>query len=73
MTIHPKWTAEPDDTAIVEVAMAMKPGMGGWGPLPFAGGYAEQPSKLMQACRYIIGLASKLDQERSKVSRSTPK
>lgn len=70
--VHPRWLVEPDDPPVVETAMAMKPGMGGWGPLPFAGGYAEQPVKLMAACRYIIGLSLKLDEERRK-SRTPPK
>lgn len=62
--MHPRWTAAPDDHLVVEVALAMKPGMGGWGPLPFAGGYADQPAKLMAACRYLTGLALRLEKER---------
>lgn len=72
VTVHPRFLVEPDDAMVVEVAMAMKPGMGGWGLMPFAGGYAEQPAKLMQACRYVISLALKLDEQKRK-TRSTPR
>lgn len=47
----------------------MAPGVGGWGPLPFAGGYAEQPAALMDACRAIIALKQRLDRRRDQERR----
>lgn len=61
MTVHPRFIIEPGDDEVIEVAAAMMPGMGGWGPLPFAGGYAEQPAALMDACASIISLRRRLD------------
>lgn len=62
--MHPRHIHEPDDDEVIGVAAAMAPGMGGWGPLPFAGGYADQPAALMDACRSLIALKQRLDRSR---------
>ena len=36
----------------------------GSGPLPFSGGYAEQPSALMLALQHMAGCAAKLERRR---------
>lgn len=67
--MHPRHILQPGDDDVIEVAIAMAPGMGGWGPLPFAGGYAEQPAALMDACRSIITLRQRLDRAREPARR----
>ena len=43
--------------------------MGGSGPLPFSGGYADQPAGLMKRLRFVLGLHLRLEQERSAAER----
>lgn len=69
LTVHPRHILQPGDDEVIEVALAMAPGMGGWGPLPFAGGYAEQPAALMDVCRSIVALKQKLDRSREQGRR----
>lgn len=50
----------------MEVALAMRGGMGGNGLLPFAGGYAEQPAALMMRCRAILAVDARLEAAKAK-------
>lgn len=45
---------------MLELWRASQGGMGGAGPLPFAGGYAEQPAGLMAAFRYMAAADAKI-------------
>ncbi|MFZ1427186.1 MAG: hypothetical protein WAS21_10495 [Geminicoccaceae bacterium] len=48
--MHPRHLVDPEDRLLIDVWLAWRrDGMGGTGHLPFAGGYAQQPSALMRA------------------------
>jgi hypothetical protein len=50
LRVHPSYLLEPEDLLILDLWLAWRrDGMGGAGYLPFAGGYAQQPSALMRA------------------------
>jgi hypothetical protein len=61
--VHPAHVLEPEDWAILEIFNAWYSGggMGGRGPLPFGGGYAEQPAGLMRCLHDMASVAATLD------------
>ncbi len=59
--VHPKWMAGPEERAIVDLWSMSQTGMGPGGPLPFAGGTADQPVALMVAFAVVDAAWRKLD------------
>ena len=58
--MHPAHLIDDEDHAIRDVWMAYQSGGFSHGYLPFAGGYAEQPSALMIALELMSSTAAKL-------------
>lgn len=63
LVVHPAHLLDAEAWGVLEVfnAWYSAGGMGGRGPLPFAGGYAEQPAGLMRALHDMAGAATVLD------------
>lgn len=60
LRVHPKHLLTPDDLAVLELYRAWRIGgpFGGVGPLPFPGGYAEQPAALMRCFQHLAAVES---------------
>lgn len=52
--MHPRFLVTPMTLLLLELWSVSRPGLAGHGPLPFRGGWAEQPAWLM-ACLEEIG------------------
>lgn len=60
MTFHPAHVLDDEDRAVLELWIAYHGGGMAPGYLPFAGGYADQPSALMAALKAMQGAAAKV-------------
>lgn len=54
----------PDSRTVVELWMMFRGGLGGFGPLPFRGGYAEQPAALIAGFQACSGVEAALRPKR---------
>jgi hypothetical protein len=56
LRVHPSYLMDDEDRTLIDIwAAYRRDGMGGVGHLPFAGGYAQQPSALMRALEAMDG------------------
>jgi hypothetical protein len=64
--VHPLNLLTDEEQVVIECFTIWKSGggFGGMGPLPFAGGYAEQPCALMRAFRYMAAMSAKFDRKK---------
>lgn len=53
LRVHPAHLTDDADVLLIEMWRAFTGGLGGRGPLPFAGGYADQPACVMAAFRIL--------------------
>jgi hypothetical protein len=62
--VHPINLLSEEELAILDCFMVWRGGLAGNGPLPFSGGYAEQPSALVSALRHMAGYMHQLKPKR---------
>lgn len=63
--MHPVHLLDADDLAILEIFNGWCGGpLGGRGPLPFAGGTADQPAGLMRCLYHMAAVAADLTPKR---------
>ena len=60
MRHHPAYLAEPGDREAIRAYFAWEGGGMAHGPLPFTGGYAEQPAALMDLFDGLAGVRGRL-------------
>jgi hypothetical protein len=64
LRVHPGFIVDDEDRTLIEIWVAYRrDGMGGVGYLPFAGGYAQQPSALMRALEIMDGASARVQEK----------
>lgn len=64
LRIHPLNLLSDDDWLVIRLWRAWRGGGFSIGPLPFSGGFAEQPSGLMAAFDHLQGVDAALSPEK---------
>lgn len=64
LRIHPMRLLSDDDWLAIRLYRAWRGGGFSAGPLPYAGGFAEQPSGLMAAFDHLLGVDAALQPEK---------